>query len=237
MAGHSPRGGCLVDGAGRAGRVPRSPAGGVPRRCSARIASRCRVAAAGSPVASCSSRSRSSEITCMPAMKLPRPSASCGMRACAAHASSSGESRPAVRRPIASCMAAASVSPGAAATVSAGTADTGAAGAADTAAACVRPDAVDTADARVKLVPVARACRAPPRFRRRRGRQQRMRPRAFCIASSRVSLPSWLSAHIPGNTGPAPGPFIAGVSVASRRWPPRRGPEREWRPRPGRPGR
>ena len=76
---------------------------------------------------------------CMPAMKLPRPSMSCGSRASAAHASSSGESRLAVRSPIASSIAAATVSPGAADT-----------GAADTAAVCVRPGTVGTADAWVK---------------------------------------------------------------------------------------
>ena len=64
-------------------------------------------------VASCSSFSSSAEITCRPAMKSPRPSASTGVSASTAHAASSGESRPAVSSAMASCMAAAMVSPGA----------------------------------------------------------------------------------------------------------------------------
>jgi hypothetical protein len=85
--------------------VPRYPAEGIPRRVSARIASFCSVAAGGCPVASCSSCSSSPEMRCKPAMKSPRAAGSSRIRAYTAHASSSGESRLAVRSPIASCMA------------------------------------------------------------------------------------------------------------------------------------
>jgi hypothetical protein len=49
-------------------------------------------------------------------MKLPMPSVLCGVSASTAHASSPGEYRLAVSSPIASCTAAATVSPGAART-------------------------------------------------------------------------------------------------------------------------
>ena len=45
----------------------------------------CKMAADGSPVASCSSFSSGTETTCKPAMKSPRPSASSGVCASAAH--------------------------------------------------------------------------------------------------------------------------------------------------------
>jgi hypothetical protein len=69
------------------------------------------MASGGSPVASCSSWITSSETRCKPAMRSPRPSASAGISMGSARASSSGESRLAVRSPIASCMAEATVSP------------------------------------------------------------------------------------------------------------------------------
>ena len=49
----------------------------------------------------------SSDIRCRSAIRSPRPSASFGMRAGSAHASSSEESRLAVKSPIAAYMAAA----------------------------------------------------------------------------------------------------------------------------------
>src|SRR6266704_2836298 len=54
-------------------------------------------------------------MACKPAMKSPRADGPSGIRAHTAHASSSGESRLAVRNPIASCMAPATVWPPAAA--------------------------------------------------------------------------------------------------------------------------
>ena len=58
----------------------------------------------------CSSFNSAAEITCSPAMRSARPSASTGVSVSAAHISSSGESRPAVSSAMASCMAAAMAS-------------------------------------------------------------------------------------------------------------------------------
>jgi len=87
------------------------PVKGVSGPAAAEIASFCSVAAGGCPVASCSCWSRSRLTRCKPAMALARAAGSSGIRAHAAHSSNSGESRLAVRRPIASCMELATVRP------------------------------------------------------------------------------------------------------------------------------
>jgi IS605 OrfB family transposase len=97
------------------------------RRFSARSASLCRMAGGGSSVASCNSCSSNTEITFRPAIRSARPSAPGGGSVSAAHASSSGESRPAVRNAMASWMASATMSSGAAGAGGAGQAG-GAAG-------------------------------------------------------------------------------------------------------------
>jgi len=84
---------------------------GVSGPAAAEIASFCSVAAGGCPVASCNCWSRSRLTRCKPAITLARDAGSSGITAHAAHSSNSGESRLAVRRPIASCIELATVRP------------------------------------------------------------------------------------------------------------------------------
>ena len=110
-------------------------------------------------------------------MKSPRPSASVGVSASAAHVSSSGESRPAVSSAIASCMAAAKVSPGVACTRAAWSA----------------------------LVSGPAVSSAFPRSRRLR-RQRERRALASVVSSCRLAggsvRPFWRWILMPANTEP-----------------------------------
>jgi len=137
------------------------------------------------------------------------PSASCGVSASTAHDSSAGESRLAVRSPIASCMAAATVSPLAVCTAAVCTA---AGSPSVISPGLISPAMICTAAVWPRTAAVPGPGRAFPRSRRRRGRQRR-RAGVFVGRSCRpvgvLGNRFWGWILIPGNTRLAGMLFIA----------------------------